>query len=55
MGFLTIKAAVDQGVRILEDARVGVPKLTAEVLLCHALRRERSYLYGHPEEELTEA
>ncbi len=54
MGFLTIKAAVDQGVRLLDDAQIGVSRLTAEVLLCHALRRERSYLYGHPEEELTE-
>jgi release factor glutamine methyltransferase len=54
MGFLTIKAAVDQGVKLLEDAQVGVPKLTAEVLLCHALKRERSYLYSHPEEKLTE-
>jgi len=54
MGLLTIKAAVEQGAKLLEDARVGVPRLTAEVLLCHALRRERSYLYGHPEEELTQ-
>lgn len=30
------------------------PRLTAEVLLAHALRRERVYLYAHPEEELTE-
>ena len=54
MAFLTIKAAVDQGVRLLEEAQVGVPRLTAEVLLCHALQRERSYLYSHAEEQLTE-
>jgi release factor glutamine methyltransferase len=29
--------------------------LTAEVLLCHALGKERTYLYGHGEEELDEA
>jgi release factor glutamine methyltransferase len=31
---------------------VAVPRLTAEVLLAHALGRERAYLYGHPEQEL---
>jgi release factor glutamine methyltransferase len=31
-----------------------VPRLTAEVLLAHALSRERSYLYAHPEEPLSE-
>ena len=30
------------------------PRLTAEVLLAHALGRERVYLYAHPEEELSE-
>ncbi len=33
---------------------MAAPRLTAEVLLLHALGRERSYLFGHPEEELTE-
>lgn len=28
------------------------PRLTAEVLLCHALRRERIFLFSHPEHEL---
>jgi release factor glutamine methyltransferase len=34
---------------------VGVPqpRLTAEVLLAHLLRRERGFLYAHPEQELT--
>ncbi len=31
-----------------------MPRLTAEVLLGHALHRDRSYLYGHPEHTLTE-
>ncbi len=38
----------------LEDEAISAPRLTAEVLLTHALHRERSYLYAHPEEELTE-
>jgi len=38
----------------LADERIAVPRLTAEVLLSHALRRERSYLYGHPEHELSD-
>ena len=31
-----------------------MPRLTAEVLLAHALRRERAYLYAHADEELSE-
>jgi release factor glutamine methyltransferase len=54
MGLLTIRAAVDQGTKILEEAQVSVPRLTAEVLLSHALGRERVYLYGHSDEPLTE-
>lgn len=33
---------------------MAAPRLTAEVLLSHAIGRERVYLYAHPEEELTE-
>lgn len=32
---------------------MAVPRLTAEVLLCHALHREREYLYSHPEHVLS--
>ncbi|MGE5648089.1 MAG: peptide chain release factor N(5)-glutamine methyltransferase [Acidobacteriota bacterium] len=49
---MTIQTALRQGSRLLEDAGVAAPRLTAEVLLCHALHCERSYLYGHPEQEL---
>ena len=31
-----------------------MPRLTAEVLLRHALHQERAYLFAHPEQELTE-
>jgi release factor glutamine methyltransferase len=51
---MTLKTALLQGVALLEDAAVPVPRLTAEVLLSHALRRERVYLFAHPEQELRE-
>ncbi|HBY60960.1 MAG TPA: peptide chain release factor N(5)-glutamine methyltransferase [Solibacterales bacterium] len=49
---MTVETALRQGSRLLEDAGIPAPRLTAEVLLCHALGRERAYLYTHPEEEL---
>ena len=49
---MTIRTALDQGSRLLEDAGVAAPRLNAEVLLSHALRQERVYLYAHPEQEL---
>lgn len=51
---MTVQTALVQGTRLLEDARVPVPRLTAEVLLSHALHRERTYLFAHPEQELRE-
>src|SRR5579885_1752897 len=51
---MTVHTALLQGTRLLEDAAIAVPRLTAEVLLCHAMRRERPYLYAHPEQELTQ-
>jgi release factor glutamine methyltransferase len=51
---MTIKTALLQGVQLLEDAAVPVPRLTAEVLLSHAIRCERVYLFAHPERELRE-
>ena len=52
---MTVQKALRQGCRLLEEGAVAVPRLTAEVLLCHILGRERPYLYSHPEEELSEA
>ena len=52
---MTVQTALVQGAQLLEDdAAVAVPRLTAEVLLAHALHRERVYLFGHPEHELSE-
>jgi len=49
---MTVQTALLQGTRLLEDAGIAVPRLTAEVLLSHALHCERVYLYAHPEREL---
>jgi len=51
---MTVRTALLQGTTLLDDAAVGVARLTAEVLLAHALHRDRAYLYGHPEHELSE-
>ena len=51
---LTVREALLQGTRLLEGAAIPVPRLTAEVLLAHALHRDREYLYAHPEEKLSE-
>jgi release factor glutamine methyltransferase len=49
-----LHTALLQGTQLLEEAAIAAPRLTAEVLLAHAIHRERVYLYAHPEEELTE-
>jgi len=54
VNFLTIGAALGQGTELFRKAAIGSPRLTAEVLLCHALHCERSYLFAHPEQSLTE-
>jgi release factor glutamine methyltransferase len=51
---MTIQAALLQGTKLLEDDAVIAPRLTAEVLLMHALQRDRAYLYAHSNDELTE-
>ena len=51
---MDLRTALVQGTSLLEEARVPAARLTAEVLLCHALRCERTHLYCHPEDELSE-
>jgi release factor glutamine methyltransferase len=51
---MTLHEALVQGTKILEEAGIAVPRLTAEVLLCHAIHSERPFLYAHPEQELRE-
>ena len=51
---MTLRTALIQGAKLLEEEAIAVPRLTAEVLLSFALGRDRAYLYAHPEEELSE-
>jgi release factor glutamine methyltransferase len=51
---MTLAAALRQGAELLEREGVQPARLTAEILLAYALRRDRTYLYSHPETELTE-
>lgn len=51
---MTVHTALQQGAHLLEEAGISVPRMTAEVLLGHAMRVERIYFYAHPEQELGE-
>jgi len=51
---VNLQTALLQGTKIFEDAGVSAPRLTAEVLLAHALRQNRAYLYAHSSDELSE-
>jgi release factor glutamine methyltransferase len=51
---LTIRAAIEQGSELLGGVAITAPRLTAEVLLGHAMHCDRTYFYAHPERELRE-
>ena len=51
---MTIRTALLQGQQILEKAGIPAARLTAEVLLMHAVQQDRSWLYGHSTDELKE-
>jgi release factor glutamine methyltransferase len=51
---MNLHTALLQGQQLLDDARISAPRLTAEVLLAHAIGCERSWLYAHSDEELRE-
>jgi release factor glutamine methyltransferase len=51
---VTLQTALLQGRKLLEDAGILAPRLTAEVLLTHAIGCERSWLFAHSDEELKE-
>lgn len=51
---MNIQTALLQGRRLLADAGISAPRLTAEVLLAHAIGCEKSWLYAHSDEELRE-
>jgi release factor glutamine methyltransferase len=51
---MDVRTALQQGQTLLEEARLAAPRLTAEVLLMHAIGCERSWLYAHSGDELRE-
>jgi release factor glutamine methyltransferase len=51
---VTLHTALMQGAKLLEEAGVDAPRLTAEVLLGYATHVDRTYFYAHPEQELRE-
>lgn len=51
---MTLQTALAQGVKLLNDAGVPAARLTAEVLLAHALRQDRVFLIAHAGDELSE-
>jgi release factor glutamine methyltransferase len=52
---LDIRAALKQGMAQLRAAAIPSHTLAAEVLLMHALGRDRAWMYSHPEEILDAA
>jgi len=51
---MTIRTALAQGSELLARDAIPEPRLTAEVLLGHAIHCGRTYFYAHPEQELRE-
>src|SRR5579859_1042725 len=50
---MDFRSALKHGIAQLRAAHVTADTLAAELLLLHATQRERTYLYSHPEAELT--
>jgi release factor glutamine methyltransferase len=51
---VTLATALLQGQKLFTDAGILAPRLTAEVLLAHAIGCRRSWLFAHSDEELRE-
>jgi release factor glutamine methyltransferase len=49
---MDIRAALKEGMAQLRAAQIPSHTLAAELLLMHALERDRAWMYGHPEEFL---
>jgi release factor glutamine methyltransferase len=47
-----VRSSLAEGIALLEREHVPSAALAAELLLMHALERDRSWLYAHPEVEL---
>jgi len=50
---MDFRSALKHGIAQLRAAHIASDSLAAELLLLHATQRERTYLYSHPEAELT--
>ena len=50
---MQLKEALRSAIAMLEENRVGSPRMNAEVLLMFVLGCDRAYLYAHPERELS--
>jgi release factor glutamine methyltransferase len=46
---LDVRTALKRGIHLLRDAHVPSDTLAAELLLLHVTRRDRTWLYAHPE------
>ena len=51
---MDLRTALLQGQKLLEDATIAAPRLTAEVLLACAVGCDRAWLYAHSSDELRE-
>ena len=51
---MTVRTALLQGQQLLEDAKIGESRLTAEVLLMRATGHDRAWLYAHGNDYLIE-
>ena len=52
---MDIRTALKQGIAQLRDANVPSFTLAAELLLLHTLGKERTWLYAHPEEPISDS
>jgi release factor glutamine methyltransferase len=50
---MQLKEALRSAITLLEENRVGSPRMNAEVLLMFVVGCDRAYLYAHPEHELS--
>jgi release factor glutamine methyltransferase len=50
---MQLKDALRSAIAMLEENRVGSPRMNAEVLLMFVLGCDRAYLYAHPERKLS--
>ena len=52
---MDVRTALKNGIARLREAEVSSYTLAAELLLLHVLRRNRSWIYAHPEDSIAQA